>query len=109
MDQIHPSTAAKELKAIGDREYSQQSAVGLVSYSYALFPSQGHPTDFRRVEFTMPQYDKEDALSDNTPSDSSALYHVSKREKLYHEAKLLKEKLTENTDVVRLRLLRQHT
>lgn len=59
MDQIHPSTAAKELKAIGDREYSQQSAVGLVSYSYALFPSQGHPTDFRRVEFTMPQYDKE--------------------------------------------------
>ncbi|KAL2385559.1 hypothetical protein RJ035_004948 [Blastomyces gilchristii] len=55
----------------------------------------------------MPHYDKEDALSDETPSDSSALYRVSKREKLYHEAKMLKEKLTENTDVVRLRLLRQ--
>lgn len=59
MDQIYPSTTAKELKAIGDCEYSQQSAVGLLSYSYALFPSQGHPTDFRRVEFTMHQYDKE--------------------------------------------------
>ncbi|OJD13874.1 hypothetical protein AJ78_05721 [Emergomyces pasteurianus Ep9510] len=66
----------------------------------------GHPTDFRRVEFTMPHYDKEDALSDETPSDSSALYHISKRDKLYHEAKMLKEKLAENTDGVRLRLLR---
>ncbi|OAX84511.1 hypothetical protein ACJ72_01127 [Emergomyces africanus] len=55
----------------------------------------------------MPHYDKEDALSDETPSDSSALYHVSKRDKLYHEAKMLKEKLAENTDGVRLRLLRQ--
>ncbi|PGH07018.1 hypothetical protein GX51_02058 [Blastomyces parvus] len=69
----------------------------------------GPPTDFRRVEFTMAHYDKEDALSDETPSDSSALYRVSKREKLYHEAKMLKERLAENTDVVRLRLLRQST
>ncbi|OJD26380.1 hypothetical protein ACJ73_02247 [Blastomyces percursus] len=82
MDQVNPSTTAKYLKA-------------------------GPPTDFRRVEFTMAHYDKEDALSDETPSDSSALYRVSKREKLYREAKILKEKLTENTDVVRLRLLRQ--
>ncbi|PGH10846.1 hypothetical protein AJ79_05206 [Helicocarpus griseus UAMH5409] len=69
----------------------------------------GPPTDFRRVEFTLPLYDKEDAMSDENPSESDTLYRVSKREKLQQEAIKLKEKLTANMDGTRLRPLRQHT
>ncbi|KGQ01533.1 hypothetical protein PAAG_11770 [Paracoccidioides lutzii Pb01] len=55
----------------------------------------------------MPLFDKEDTLSDKTPSDSSTLYRVSRREKFQHESKKLKGKLTHHIDESILRMRRQ--
>ncbi|KAK2733984.1 hypothetical protein FQN55_003080 [Onygenales sp. PD_40] len=72
-------------------------------------PVIGPPTDFRRVDFTLPLYDKEDAVSDDTPSDTDTLCKVSRREKLKYEALRLRAKMTGNMDANRFRPLSQRT